>query len=144
MMRQPPEEWHKMVDDPNVLVFDCRNEYESEVGALVVVVVVVVVVIVVGDDGSRSHSDMSSASSFPSSSSSSSSSLLLLLPPSSRWVVSPQPKPSTPPSSVRHGSSSMRGSRMSLKIHPYSPIALVNRRRRRRRRRGFMRAWWWW
>jgi predicted sulfurtransferase len=28
---QAPEEWHDKVDDPNVLVFDCRNEFESEV-----------------------------------------------------------------------------------------------------------------
>ncbi len=27
-----PEEWHQTVDDPNVIVLDCRNEFESEVG----------------------------------------------------------------------------------------------------------------
>lgn len=30
-----PEEWHEKVDDSNVLVLDCRNEFESEVGRFV-------------------------------------------------------------------------------------------------------------
>ena len=30
-----PEEWHATVDDPNVIVLDCRNEFESEVGRFV-------------------------------------------------------------------------------------------------------------
>ena len=28
----PPEEWNKLIDDPNVLVIDTRNHYEHEVG----------------------------------------------------------------------------------------------------------------
>ena len=30
-----PREWHEKVDDPKVLVLDCRNEFESEVGRFV-------------------------------------------------------------------------------------------------------------
>ena len=30
----PPEEWDKALDDPNAIVLDVRNHYESEVGTL--------------------------------------------------------------------------------------------------------------
>lgn len=30
-----PAEWHETVDDPDTIVLDCRNEFESEVCACV-------------------------------------------------------------------------------------------------------------
>ena len=33
-----PAEWHETVDDPNTIVLDCRNEFESEVRVFVVYV----------------------------------------------------------------------------------------------------------
>lgn len=28
----PPAEWHKELDNPNAIILDCRNSYESDVG----------------------------------------------------------------------------------------------------------------